>query len=158
MRQRRRHVWLGWAAAIALLLWFATVVGSIYSTNGRDFLFVVNAGRVGADWGSYANWFGDEGTSFRAHTRISVIWWTMRRWQCWLPYYARDPVVPLSTITLPLWPVPAALIFATIITYRRHRMADPLHCRKCGYNLTGNVSGRCPECGEEIAEGGITSS
>jgi hypothetical protein len=24
------------------------------------------------------------------------------------------------------------------------------HCRKCGYNLTGNVSGICPECGERI--------
>ncbi len=22
------------------------------------------------------------------------------------------------------------------------------HCQKCGYNLTGNVSGKCPECGE----------
>ena len=21
------------------------------------------------------------------------------------------------------------------------------HCRRCGYDLTGNVSGRCPECG-----------
>lgn len=21
------------------------------------------------------------------------------------------------------------------------------HCRTCGYNLTGNVSGICPECG-----------
>ena len=25
------------------------------------------------------------------------------------------------------------------------------HCRKCGYNLTGNVSGRCPECGKKVA-------
>ena len=24
------------------------------------------------------------------------------------------------------------------------------HCRNCGYNLTGNVSGICPECGERI--------
>ena len=23
----------------------------------------------------------------------------------------------------------------------------PGHCRKCGYNLTGNVPGGCPECG-----------
>jgi len=23
-------------------------------------------------------------------------------------------------------------------------------CRECGYNLTGNVSGRCPECGTPI--------
>jgi DNA-directed RNA polymerase subunit RPC12/RpoP len=27
------------------------------------------------------------------------------------------------------------------------RPFPPGHCRKCGYNLTGNVSGRCPECG-----------
>jgi hypothetical protein len=24
----------------------------------------------------------------------------------------------------------------------------PGHCQICGYNLTGNVSGRCPECGK----------
>lgn len=24
-------------------------------------------------------------------------------------------------------------------------------CRGCGYNLTGNISGRCPECGMKIA-------
>jgi len=23
-------------------------------------------------------------------------------------------------------------------------------CQNCGYNLTGNVSGRCPECGEAV--------
>jgi rubrerythrin len=23
-------------------------------------------------------------------------------------------------------------------------------CRKCGYDLTGNVSGVCPECGEAV--------
>ena len=27
-----------------------------------------------------------------------------------------------------------------------HRVL-PGHCRKCGYDLTGNVSGVCPECG-----------
>ena len=26
----------------------------------------------------------------------------------------------------------------------------PGHCRHCCYNLTGNVSGRCPECGKEV--------
>jgi len=26
----------------------------------------------------------------------------------------------------------------------------PGHCQSCGYNLTGNVSGVCPECGEHI--------
>jgi hypothetical protein len=30
------------------------------------------------------------------------------------------------------------------------RRIPPGHCRKCGYNLTGNVSGVCPECGQRI--------
>lgn len=36
------------------------------------------------------------------------------------------------------------------------RRVDPNRCRRCGYNLTGNTSGRCPECG--IAIKGITDS
>ena len=32
---------------------------------------------------------------------------------------------------------------------RRHRY-PPGHCQSCGYDLTGNVSGVCPECGTEI--------
>ena len=32
----------------------------------------------------------------------------------------------------------------------RHRRLRPGHCLNCGYNLTGNVSGVCSECGAEI--------
>jgi rubrerythrin len=28
----------------------------------------------------------------------------------------------------------------------------PWECTVCGYNLTGNVSGVCPECGNAIAK------
>jgi hypothetical protein len=34
--------------------------------------------------------------------------------------------------------------------YRRYRRLMSGHCQKCGYNLTGNTSGICPECGERI--------
>jgi hypothetical protein len=41
-------------------------------------------------------------------------------------------------------------IIAKRIERRIHdRQAKGLCCN-CGYNLTGNVSGRCPECGVEI--------
>jgi hypothetical protein len=33
--------------------------------------------------------------------------------------------------------------------------ADPHrgpHCRRCGYDLTGNVSGACPECGTPVPD------
>jgi hypothetical protein len=48
----------------------------------------------------------------------------------------------------PLW-IPLVLAAApTVILWRRDRHRPPPgHCQKCGYNLTGNVSGRCPECG-----------
>jgi hypothetical protein len=47
-------------------------------------------------------------------------------------------------------PIPLALVaIATAVFWWRDAKRDipPGHCRKCGYNLTGNVSGRCPECG-----------
>jgi hypothetical protein len=36
--------------------------------------------------------------------------------------------------------------------FRRRRHIAPNHCRKCGYDLTGNQSGKCPECGTPTAE------
>ena len=41
-----------------------------------------------------------------------------------------------------LFAIPTAVLW--IIDRRR---IPPGHCRTCGYNLTGNLSGRCPECG-----------
>ena len=33
---------------------------------------------------------------------------------------------------------------------QRWRRASWGECQGCGYNLTGNISGRCPECGMKI--------
>jgi hypothetical protein len=38
---------------------------------------------------------------------------------------------------------------ANWLARRRRKPVEPL-CEKCGYNLTGNISGRCPECGTFI--------
>ncbi len=32
------------------------------------------------------------------------------------------------------------------------------HCQNCGYNLTGNVSGRCPECGTAVGDDKATDA
>ena len=50
---------------------------------------------------------------------------------------------------IPLW-IPLLLTgVPTLLLFRRSRpLPGPLDCRACGYNLTGNVSGKCPECGE----------
>jgi len=39
--------------------------------------------------------------------------------------------------------VPALLLLAA---WQDRRRPPDGHCRACGYNLMGNVSGRCPEC------------
>jgi hypothetical protein len=40
----------------------------------------------------------------------------------------------------------AAILWWPVHWWARRGPVEPL-CEKCGYNLTGNVSGRCPECG-----------
>ncbi len=52
-------------------------------------------------------------------------------------------------VIIPLWMPLVVIAAATFIAWRRDRKLPPGHCR-CGYNLTGNVSGRCPECGAEV--------
>ena len=55
---------------------------------------------------------------------------------CWLPF-------ALTALLPALW----------LWRYRRDRRlrSDGMpHCAKCDYNLTGNVSGVCPECGTPI--------
>ncbi len=52
---------------------------------------------------------------------------------------------------LPLWIVLIGATSATAVFWSLHRRRiPPGHCQKCGYNLTGNVSGRCPECGTGV--------
>lgn len=35
---------------------------------------------------------------------------------------------------------------------RRYLRQAPHKCRSCGYDLTGNMTGTCPECGSPICE------
>ena len=54
-------------------------------------------------------------------------------------------------VTVPLW-IPLVLIAipTAFLWWRESRRPKPGHC-PCGYDLTGNVSGKCPECGRETS-------
>jgi len=60
--------------------------------------------------------------------------------------------MPLRVMVTPSWS--AALVLAFLPgrrlahARRRRRRRNENRCAACGYDLTGNVSGVCPECGE----------
>lgn len=57
-----------------------------------------------------------------------------------------------TQISFPLWIPLLAFLLPTIWLWRRGRLGDhSRRCHQCGYDLTGNTSGRCPECGQVIA-------
>lgn len=52
-------------------------------------------------------------------------------------------------LAVPLWMLLLPLLALTVSAWWIDRSrVRPNQCRRCGYDLTGNVSGRCPECGE----------
>lgn len=48
---------------------------------------------------------------------------------------------------LPIWILLLISAIPTVYLFYGDSRHPPGHCRKCGYDLTGNVSGVCPECG-----------
>ena len=74
-----------------------------------------------------------------------------------------NPEYDLTVSRLPLW-IPFLLIALPTawLWHRDRRRIRPGCCLRCGYDLTGNTSGVCPECGEKarppaasaVSEGG----
>jgi hypothetical protein len=61
----------------------------------------------------------------------------------WLQVLGRDETFLLAYVLVP----PVSALAASIWGRHRSKLPIPGRCRGCGYNLTGNVSGVCPECG-----------
>jgi hypothetical protein len=68
--------------------------------------------------------------------------------------------VELSFSTLFLGSPLCAVLWAWLWTRWRNRLfrrRARKHCMSCGYDLTGNVSGTCPECGQPVPEAGAAN-
>jgi len=59
-------------------------------------------------------------------------------------YTVRIPLLLLSIIMV----LPSSI---ALVAMRRYRLSHHL-CVRCGYNLFGNISGTCPECGHSTQE------
>lgn len=74
----------------------------------------------------------------------------------WYPRYSTPsqrniPGVWSLEMQMPFWllvlltGIPTAYLF-----WKDRRKKGPGFCGQCGYDLKGNVSGKCPECGKEV--------
>lgn len=77
-------------------------------------------------------------------------YWEIRHPGSWIFWFPFIGIIFGSVIVIPLW-IPLLLgLIPSFVAWRRSRRTPPHCCQQCGYNLTGNESGVCPECGTEI--------
>jgi len=88
---------------------------------------------------------------FRVHWQWSGFWII----RAWIPKVHRENKWPVCYINFPLiLPVATfglASAYWLLPFHRRRRRRERGLCVRCGYDLTKNESGRCPECGVVIA-------
>jgi hypothetical protein len=106
---------------------------------------------------STAKWFSHQ---VQGQPTVPSLWRQISSFSMKRHEVATDPMNGSSSLcaTVPFWfltllliilPVRAFLIPAAR-RWRRHCRRRMGLCIHCGYNLTGNVSGVCPECGVKI--------
>ena len=78
--------------------------------------------------------------------------WYWKDWEggmaCWLPKVRTKGA--FTGFSVPLW-IPFVVVFVpSFLAWRSSRKRRPGYCRRCSYDLTGNESGVCPECGTKV--------
>ena len=63
----------------------------------------------------------------------------------WLPKHLKASGG--SFLFCPIWMLLLPVALPAAYLFYRDRRHPPGHCPRCGYDLTGNESGVCPECG-----------
>ena len=124
-----------------------------YATQNWCVALLVDTGSLQLSWARYAGptrWTGwgycyfagdgqiDYPPSHFGHRHVSISRVTADEWSC--PYWF---VLVLASA------VPAGSAIGHLIRRRRRHQG---RCQQCRYDLTGNASGVCPECGTPITQ------
>ncbi len=154
MRRRSRLLrvakWVGVVFCLGIVLiavasvWIRALIGFRYGYVSAYF------GNVGVVWVAAENEKRDvfvTGLELRKNTprgfRLSLP--TVRRWPVSTTWGTQHRWIAV----LPLWLLLLVIATPTAFLWWRDRRPLPGHC-PCGYDMTGNVSGTCPECGVEV--------
>ena len=140
-RLRRYYKWGGLVVSILLAVaWAASLLISVIASYGRLHVAFGSGG------------FGFSVCEYPLETRFYLPGADSIRWlptigpQRWgLP----DPSNRSITFAayFPFWCLFPLAAIPTVILWRRDRKIPPGQCQTCGYDLTGNTTGVCSECG-----------
>ncbi len=141
---RKRRI-LKWAGSVAYVLLATTLILSRWWTAGwlgGTYIVVTKGGAVVV---TVLDQTGRElGWKVRRNVPTSRMDWWFRRTPANLS--------GMSVFATPLWAPLVGIGLPTFLAWRRDRRIPPGHCASCGYDLTGNVSGRCSECGTPVPQ------
>jgi predicted Zn-ribbon and HTH transcriptional regulator len=154
LKRRNKPVRIATGVAILLLLclYWASTTWSL-SCNSKYYWVSVNFGALRA-----MSIVDADPADRTFHQGFNKTGWSVRRIPrsphfMHAPKYGHEVIkgTQIRYVTIPLWmPLLALLLFAALLVYRDRTRRFPGFCHKCGYNLTGNASGRCPECGSSV--------
>ena len=141
MRRRSRLLRVAkWGGVVAFVLLIAAGVANLRYTVAWK---LPDGSGLGTGSGQVCMWRGWYGQSVGLTIVDSEVW------QFWPMEFRFGG--PRGVLAAPIWVLLLTIGIPTIVLWRLDRgRALPGHC-PCGYDLTGNVSGTCPECGREAS-------
>jgi len=142
-------------------VWTVTSAGWYAEYRGSDMHVVLSRGCLWVEWRDWGpQWWQDAEQRWKFERVDWDVSWP-EDLGFWSPYFYRHfqsydennvLIANSREGMLPLWLVSCGSVVATgILWYAQRRGRPPGHCQSCGYDLTGNVSGVCPECGQKVA-------
>jgi hypothetical protein len=150
LRTRRVLKWTCTLVCAAIALgWFAAQWQWLLIKTGTRLDLSLAAGYVIVDWWTYHedNRMSYDAVGFPPPTDI------VARLGLTLPHIEGN-VFGWRT-RVPFWILLGLALLPTAWLWSGDSRKIPVgHCQRCGYNLTGNVSGVCPECGTAIPREG----
>jgi hypothetical protein len=158
-RRRTRRVlkWggLGLSLVFAMILVASRWWGVVYVRNGNPLSagYSVAYGRIGI--------IVDDGPSSAAGVKFWQIAPEERRWDLHGQVFHNPSAgtgTALWVIEIPLWMLFFVAALPTACLWWRDRRLPPGHCQRCAYDLTGNTSGICPECGAVVPGMAVAAS
>src|SRR5262245_46766733 len=145
-RVRRVTKWTGLAACGLLLAAYVLTIWGYVEYRTTRWGVRVRPGGLGISWSSSPLVPRHRGWTSGTGKAVLPDWWF--DYQCRRLYTG----LIISWASVPLWAFLLPCAGLTAWLWRRDWRIPPGHCR-CGYDLTGNTSGRCPECGAAVSSG-----